>query len=362
MDRSVKSKPINYTLNQRIIVISDIHGNLSLLQKLLKKIHYQPVDDLLIFLGDLVEKGPLNLDTLRYIMKLCEQKNTYALMGNCDFVCKNIVHHYNLDFLKKILMERKASLLHEMAATIGLSINDSSDMNYVCDQLLRVYQKELCWVDQLPQVLYCDDYIFVHAGIKNEATFGEDFREVLTNPHFLLHGGSYHRYVIVGHMPVSEYSKGIACFHPIINEKKHIISIDGGNIIKTAGQLNAFLIQNDQFSYESCDDLPTAVALCDVQTATKDPLYITWRESEVIILEKGIHRDLCQHLSTKRKLWIDHSFLHEENGKWMADDYTTYRMPLKRGETVSIIAKYEKFAFIKKEGILGWCLLEHLRL
>ena len=53
----------------RIIVISDIHGNLAYLRGLTDKLHLRP-DDQLILLGDLVEKGPESLETLRYVMAL----------------------------------------------------------------------------------------------------------------------------------------------------------------------------------------------------------------------------------------------------------------------------------------------------
>lgn len=360
MDRSVQTRYLHEN-KQRIIAISDIHGNLSLLKTLLDQVHYDEYEDTLLFLGDLIEKGNENLATLRYIMNLCQNGNAYALMGNCDFVCKNIVHHYNLHFLNKILCQRQASILHEMAAQIGISIDQSTDMELLCDRLLAHFFKELHWVDTLPQVIYTDNYIFVHAGILNEQTFGSDFREVLTFPHFLLNGKDFKHYVVAGHMPVSEYCQDIACFNPIINEQKHIICIDGGNMVKKAGQLNALIIQNDRFSFKSADSLPLAQALCDVNVKNQDPLFITWRESEIVRLEKGEKRDFCLHLSSGKKLWIDHAFLHNEDGKWKADDFTTYQMPLKRGEYVSIVKTYDQFALIKKEGILGWCRKEHLR-
>ena len=161
-------------------------------------------------------------------------------------------------------------------------------------------------------------------------------------------------------MPVSEYCQGIANFSPIINERKHIISIDGGNIVKKAGQLNAFIIERDKFSYVRADELPIVHAACDVTPENREPLFITWRESEVRILKKDKNRDYCLHLASKRKLWIDHAFLHEQNGIWKADDFTTYQMPLKRGEALSLVQHYGAYAIIKKEGILGWCHARHL--
>ena len=41
---------------RRIIAVSDIHGDLSLLKALLEKIRYKPGDDLLFLVGDTVEK------------------------------------------------------------------------------------------------------------------------------------------------------------------------------------------------------------------------------------------------------------------------------------------------------------------
>lgn len=121
-------------------------------------------------------------------------------------------------------------------------------------------------------------------------------------------------------------------------------------MIKKAGQLNALLIEDDRFSYESVDDLPLVRVRCDVVPRNQDPLFITWRESEVRILTRGTQRDECLHLSSGKRLWIDHAFLHERDGHWQADDFTTYQMPLQRGELVSLVSCYDRFALIKKAG------------
>jgi len=54
---------------RRTAVISDIHGELSYLKGLLEKLALTE-EDALIFLGDMVEKGPESLATLRCIMAL----------------------------------------------------------------------------------------------------------------------------------------------------------------------------------------------------------------------------------------------------------------------------------------------------
>ena len=99
MDRSVNTRALSLRPGQRLIAVSDIHGNLRLFNKLLDQVRYTPGSDVLVLAGDLIEKGPQSLDTLRFIMKLSKAPGVYALMGNCDFVCKNIWHRYNLRFL-----------------------------------------------------------------------------------------------------------------------------------------------------------------------------------------------------------------------------------------------------------------------
>ena len=69
--------------NKRILVTSDVHGNLKFLERVLEKAGFCD-DDNLIIVGDIVEKGTDSLKTLRYVKSLCEKGNTIALVGNVD--------------------------------------------------------------------------------------------------------------------------------------------------------------------------------------------------------------------------------------------------------------------------------------
>ena len=61
--------PLTLPPDRRVLVVSDIHGNLPFLQGLLKKVGYSS-DDILIVLGDILEKSTGGLDTLHYLMAL----------------------------------------------------------------------------------------------------------------------------------------------------------------------------------------------------------------------------------------------------------------------------------------------------
>ena len=71
--------------DRRVIAVSDVHGNLPFLKGVLEKVHFSP-SDVLIIVGDLLEKGRYSLDTLRYVMKLQKSHTVYTLCGNCDYI------------------------------------------------------------------------------------------------------------------------------------------------------------------------------------------------------------------------------------------------------------------------------------
>jgi Calcineurin-like phosphoesterase len=70
----------------RVIVIGDVHGCLEELQELIRQADYRP-GDLLLFLGDLVAKGPDSVGVVRMAREL----GGITVRGNHEFeVCKAV--------------------------------------------------------------------------------------------------------------------------------------------------------------------------------------------------------------------------------------------------------------------------------
>lgn len=146
-------------------VIGDLQGCLSPLERLLDKVRFDPSSDKLWFVGDLVNRGPKSLQTLRYVKNLGDSAIT--VLGNHDLHLLAVAYGYRKpspkDTLKRILL--------------------ADDCDELCD-----------WLASRP-LLHTDKklgHTLVHAGIypqwslKRARKMANEVHEVLVNePHEL---------------------------------------------------------------------------------------------------------------------------------------------------------------------------------
>lgn len=353
MNRQVVVKRLPALKKGREIVISDIHANLDLYRRLLRQIDYRPGVDRLILLGDLIEKGTQNLEMVRYVMKQTQNEDVWCVMGNCDFIAKNVLYSYRLDFLKHVLRFREHSLIHEMAKQIRISMEEMP-MDEFCQQLRLHFLPELSFLNDLPHVLESDSRIYAHAAIRSEDNYGDDFKEVMAMPMFLKRKIRFQKTVVVGHMPVTEYCSKIACFDPLYDAERNVWSIDGGNVVKHAGQLNALIFDGSAASTARADTLEEGTVVRDVAPSTQIPFFINWNNGEVDILKEAAKQCFVYSPYLNRSFWIDRAFLQCEQARVKGTDYTNYEMPLRKGDRVKIVFSYDEKMQIKKDGVLGW--------
>lgn len=348
--------------DKRTIVISDIHGNLKLFKRLLEQVNYTK-DDVLILLGDLVEKGDESLETLRYIMKLSKENTVHALMGNCDAIWEDVLYEVNDQALLRYMLFRPKSIVNEMCKQLSITVDENSDIKFIKRQLLDSFSKELNWLSELPHIIETKDYIFAHAGIENEILEENEAFSVMKNDAFIKKGLAFSKYVVLGHWPSTNYCKERGCHLPIINSEQRIISIDGGNAIKRDGQLNALIIRNNDIAsieFATVDNLPKGLII-EANSESEDSININWDDNGVELLEEKGEYSFCRHITTNHKFWIKSTQLFTDKTGLRCYDYTDYILPVSKGDIVSIAELGDTQAFVKKDSVVGWVPIEKLQ-
>lgn len=340
---------------RRIIVISDIHGNLPLFQGLLEKIAFNQ-DDILVLLGDMIEKGPENLALLRYIMDLEKKYTVYPLCGNCDWYVKRFfeTEEYDDSFFRGFLEHprNQQSILLQMGREA--QVEEPKNLPLLRKTIQTTHKDVLLWLNQLPIILDTPDYFFVHGGVADMAQCHEnDPWACMKNDYFYQQNHSFSKYMVVGHCPTTLYRPHIQDASPLIDKDRKIISIDGGCVLKLDGQLNALILENKEISWDYFDGLPQIRAL-ESQKPSEDPLNIRWGHAEVEIIQNQGEFTYCKHLETGRKLQILTAFLKESGNTILCEDATDYKLPIEVGDVFSLSHPVEGGALVKKDGITGW--------
>jgi hypothetical protein len=371
-----KVKRIEIEENKRIIAISDIHGNLNGLKQLLEKVNFNE-EDYLFLVGDMVEKGPQSLNTLRFIMELSKTHQVYPVCGNCDYAAAEIYNDREHKELLNYLLRRKKSLLNEMCESLSIKITIDTDMKLIKEAISRNFREELDWIINLPDIIETSKFIFVHAGLLSKDLDKQIASKVQSTDAFLKQGLYLDKYCIVGHWPVVLYCESHPNCNPIIDKEHKIICIDGGNILKRNGQINAFIIpeiNSEEFTNVSQDDLKTGIIMDSQEEVSKslnipwapgrqwlaagpdnkNSMLIHWIDNKIEVLKREKEFSYCEHNSTKYRMWILNRYIYKEKDGYHCEDSTDYQIPVKTGDKVSIVEVTKKGCLIKKDGITGW--------
>ena len=355
MDKAIVSRPV-FEPGRRIVAVSDIHGNLPFFLALMDKIRLTP-DDILILLGDMLEKGRDSLPLLRRLMELSKTHTVYPICGNCDGLVLRFFETDELDerFFSSYLPCHRASTLRQLAREGGFDQCD--DLPRLRADLRRAFPEEWAWLRAMPTILETEHLVFVHGGVPSlEGMEGLDRWACMKNDNFLGQGLAFDKWVIVGHWPVTLYDPHIPSSAPLFVRERKIISIDGACVLKVDGQLNALMLpseDSEDFSWDAWDGLPSARAL-DGQEANDNPVNIRWGRSALELLEKGEELSLCRHLETGRILYILNEYLRQGPDGLECEDSTDYRLPVSPGEVLTVVRKTSRGFLCKKDGVTGW--------
>ena len=350
---------------QRILVTSDIHGHPDHLRQVLDAAAFDE-KDLLVIVGDIVEKGPDSLGTLRLVMELAKRGNVIALIGNVDAWRIQMTLEVNADnaadfwdYLCGLHDWCGSSFYGEMARECGYTLTSAEDVLRAKQDILTHFRRELDFLASCPTVVQIGDFVFVHGGLR--------YRELADNTDCGVYAltkydsfadvtpYTFPFHVVCGHWPVALYHDCIQQFNPVFHQDKNIISIDGGCGIKPEGQLNLLILPDatcadDEIRHIYYDGLPRIRAL-EPQEESTDSVHINWLHSEVAVLEHGEEFSEIEHLHSGRTLTVPTWYLY---GKNRCRDFTDRHLGVKAGDILSLYKTTSRGCIVKKDGVMGW--------
>jgi len=195
--------------NIHTFAIGDIHGQAILLGPLLKKIERRAesegYDYRIVFLGNLIDRGPGSMSVLSQVANHIERNpRSLLLRGNHDWFLLWI-----LDELTGAEQERyfKHWLLAMGGGATAWGLGHYGGNPTIDDIRENLPSKELALLRNAKSYLETDHCIYVHAGIKPGVPMTEQdaFDLVWIRDPFLSSGGKLGKRVVHGHTPTSSH-------------------------------------------------------------------------------------------------------------------------------------------------------------
>ena len=355
--------------NCRIIAVSDIHTCCDLLDTMLKKVKYNPDEDYLVILGDILEHWSNNINTLKYVYKLSRNDKVYCLLGNNDTFSARMAFSYPYKrFSEKFYISKYGidNAFLQMAKSVGYDYCTEENWLDIRKAVLSEYGKELEFLRNLPVCLETDNYVFVHAGLENRPDWrNTDENYAITVPWFMRKENPTDKWLVVGHFPTYNYKRSETTNLPIVDSKKKMIAIDGGLGIKTACQMNFFIINKDgdNYSHEVVWDTPFEKKVvkedfsCDLK-----PLYVDWSNQDMVILDE---KDGIVHLRdnvTGNEGYIPKREAYEFDGAIHVYQFLSSFPTVQKGQQVYFCNEDNDMALvITKDAVVGWLPIRILK-
>ena len=206
-------------MQNRLIAVGDIHGEIDKLNSLLNKLDLQS-NDRVIFLGDYIDRGEYTKEVINRLIELSKTVECIFLKGNHE------------DMLLNTRISRKQEDVEHWLLSGGISTYD----NY--GDYPAIFNMHGEFLNNLKLYYIENGYLFVHAGVNPKKSFEEQNSDDLLwiREEFYENKHNLPYRIIFGHTPFTV---------PLIDEDK--IGIDTGCGKIEDGVLTAYDVTNDLF-------------------------------------------------------------------------------------------------------------------
>jgi serine/threonine protein phosphatase 1 len=197
-------------MNSRYYIIGDIHGHLAKLKKMISYISNDITEnDLLIFLGDYIDRGPSSFEVIEFLIGLSLKYKTVFLTGNHEqmfirFVTKG--DNYN-----NYIINGGGYTIKSYIKNLNAFIIPESHKKFF--NSLKLYYEH-------------DDFIAVHAGLNPEIKFIDEQKKydmIWIREDFYKYPKKWEKTIIFGHTPTPYIHNSDSVY---IDEARNIIGLD----------------------------------------------------------------------------------------------------------------------------------------
>ncbi len=229
-------------------VIADIHGEYDKFMELLDQIRLKQSDTLYI-LGDVLDRGPHPIRTLR---KLMEMPNAICIVGNHELMALECLEFLRREITEASIAELDAKMLDNLMTWqyngSKTTIDEFRRLNPDVQQEVIDYIREFQLYEEL--TVGENDYILVHAGLGNFAP--EKDMDAYSLHELVWERADYEKtyfediYVVTGHTPTQTIEGNPR--PGFIYRKNHHIGIDCGACFP-GGRLAAICLDTGEEFY-----------------------------------------------------------------------------------------------------------------
>ncbi|MFJ8531309.1 metallophosphoesterase family protein [Bacillus sp. NPDC094106] len=219
---------------KRILVISDIHGEIEKFEKLLVEAKYNAKEDQLILLGDYVDRGP-NAKAVIEKVKQLKKEGAFVLKGNHeDMMIKALTTNEEKSWNHWVKRNGGDQTLYSygfLESEIAV-IEGAFEKPILKSDIL---EEHLNFIQELDHFIETEEYIFVHAGVEPTKKVADSEPYTLMWIRNEFHSGyDGEKIVVFGHTETKTLHGDNNCNVYFGNNR--IIGIDGGAVY--GGQLN----------------------------------------------------------------------------------------------------------------------------
>ena len=184
----------------RVLAVGDIHGMFEKLIKLMAKIHFSPEEDLLVFLGDYVDRGPDSCKCLQYVYDLqyTNPDSVICLMGNHEVM------------MTSYFMQKTGSYHNLIVdyADSWLENGGFATMKQLDELDTETKEQLVTWASNLLVQFRYQEFFFCHAGIDPDVPLEvQNEFEMLWRRQQWWERYNGKETIVVGHTPVQKVNK-----------------------------------------------------------------------------------------------------------------------------------------------------------